>query len=88
MSQSEWDRRTRELQYLQDPLDLAVFVKKELQKDKVTEMLQLVRMASHSMQVVVSWNHIVDHLLANNKVTDAMKVYNEVRAMCTCNCWR
>ena len=78
MSTSDWNRRKRELQYLKDPLDLANFVKKELAKDKSTEMLQLVRMASHSMQCIVSWNHIIDHLLAKEKVTEALKIYNEV----------
>lgn len=78
MSTSEWDRRRKELQYLRDPLDLANFVKKELGKGKSTEMLQLVRMASHSMQCIVSWNHIIDNLMGKERVTDALKVYNEV----------
>ncbi len=74
-----WDRRKRELQYLRDPLELALFVKQELRKGKAKEMLQLVRMASHSMQCIVSWNHVVDHLLAVGRVSEALKVYNEVR---------
>jgi pentatricopeptide repeat protein len=73
-----FDARRRELRWLKDPLEVAAFVKKELGKDKATEMLQLVRMASHSMQVVVSWNHIVDYYLAKERVSDALKVYNEV----------
>ena len=78
MSVSEWERRKKELRHLQDPLELATFVRKELGKGKVTEMLQLVRMASHSMQCIVSWNHIIDHYLAKERVNDALKVYNEV----------
>lgn len=78
MSVSDWERRKKELRHLQDPLELATFVAKELRKDKATEMLQLVRMASHSMQCVVSWNHIIDHYLAKERVNDALKVYNEV----------
>lgn len=78
MSDSEWNRRKRELRHLQDPLELATFVQNELRKDKITEMLQLVRMASHSMQCIVSWNHIVDYYLAHERVNDALKVYNEV----------
>ena len=77
MSQAEWDRRKKELQFLHDPLEVAAFVKQELAKGKSKEMLQLVRMASHSMQVIVSWNHIIDHLMKTN-VNDAMKIYNEV----------
>lgn len=68
-----------ELRHLQDPLELATFVKRELAKGKATEMLQLVRMASHSMECIVSWNHIIDHYLAKERVNDALKVYNEMK---------
>lgn len=78
ISDSDWNRRKRELRHLQDPLDLAAFVKQELAKGKVEEMLQLVRMASNSMQCIVSWNHIIDHYLAKERVKDALKVYNDV----------
>jgi pentatricopeptide repeat protein len=78
MTGPEWDRRRRELQHLHDPLEVAAFVKQELAKGKTKEMLQLVRMASHSMQVVVSWNHIIDHLMKKTSVSEALKVYNEV----------
>lgn len=79
MSDTDWNRRKRELRYLQDPLDLAQFVRAELNKDKVDEMKQLVQMASHSMACVVSWNHIIDHYLAKSQVSNAIKVYNDVR---------
>ncbi|KAI2478140.1 pentatricopeptide repeat protein [Pyrenophora tritici-repentis] len=79
MSNSDWDRRKRELRHLQDPLDLANFVKQELAKGKEDEMLQLVRMACHSMMCVVSWNHIINHKLADGRVNDALKVYNEMK---------
>ncbi|EFQ91810.1 hypothetical protein PTT_11288 [Pyrenophora teres f. teres 0-1] len=79
MSDSDWNRRKMELRHLQDPLDLATFVKQELAKGKEDEMLQLVRMACHSMQCVVSWNHIIDHKLANGRVNDAFKIYNEMK---------
>lgn len=78
VSPADWNKRRRELQYLSDPLELANFVRKELGKDKETEMLQLVRMASKDMQCVVSWNHIVRHMLAKGKTAQAMKIYNEV----------
>jgi hypothetical protein len=81
MSETDWNRRKRELRFLQDPLDLAQFVHAELKKDRVEEMKQLVRMASHSMPCVVSWNHIIDHYLASSKVGDALKVYNDVRTV-------
>ncbi|KAF1836217.1 pentatricopeptide repeat protein-like protein [Decorospora gaudefroyi] len=79
VSDSDWNRRKRELRHLQDPLELATFVKNELRKEKVEEMLQLVRMASHSMQCIVSWNHIIDYYLAKERVNDALKVYNDMK---------
>lgn len=74
----DWNRRRRELKHLTDPLELATFVQNELMKDKEEEMLQLVRMASHSMQCIVSWNHLIDYSLAKGKVSQAFKIYNEV----------
>ncbi|KAH3973151.1 hypothetical protein HBI56_178530 [Parastagonospora nodorum] len=79
VSDRDWNNRKRELRHLQDPLELAVFVKSELRKGKAAEMLQLVRMASHSMACIVSWNHIIDHYLANERIADAMKVYNDMK---------
>jgi len=79
MSSIDWNRRKLELRHLQDPLELATFVKKELAKNRSEEMLQLVRMASHSMECIVSWNHIIDHYLKEGRVNDAIKIYNDVR---------
>ncbi|KAF2111682.1 hypothetical protein BDV96DRAFT_499136 [Lophiotrema nucula] len=76
---SEWSKRKRELQHLADPLELANFVKQQLGKDKPAEMLQLVQMASHEMQCIVSWNHIIDHCLAKGKVSLAVKTYNDMK---------
>lgn len=78
MSDSDLDRRRRELRFLKDPLELANFVKDELGKDKIREMQQLVLMASQSMQCVVSFNHIIDYLLSKGRVNDGLKVYNDV----------
>ncbi|KAK3203110.1 hypothetical protein GRF29_112g239218 [Pseudopithomyces chartarum] len=78
MTQAEWDRRRKELMFLHDPLEVAAFVKQELAKGRTKEMLQLVCMASHSMQVIVSWNHIIDHMMKTN-VNDAMKTYNDMK---------
>ncbi|CBX99870.1 hypothetical protein IAQ61_002902 [Plenodomus lingam] len=77
--EKDWNRRKRELRYLQDPLELATFVSKELRKDRVEEMLQLVIMASHSMECIVSWNHIIDYYLSKERIKDAIKVYNDMK---------
>ncbi|ORY10406.1 hypothetical protein BCR34DRAFT_485685 [Clohesyomyces aquaticus] len=79
MSLKDWRSRQQELRYLTDPLELAGFVRKELKKDKAEEMLQLVRMASASMQCIVSWNHIIDHHLAKGSIGQATKIYNEMK---------
>lgn len=86
VTDADWNARKRELQYLRDPLEVAAFVRKELDKGKYQEMLQLVRMASHSMQVIVSWNHIIDDCLARERVSEALKIYNEVISYRTCEC--
>ena len=77
---SDWNNRRKELQYLADPLELAEFVKAELKKGKSKEMLQLVRMASNSMQCIVGWNHIIDNQLKEGHVAQAVKIYNDVSA--------
>jgi hypothetical protein len=79
MSERDWHNRLAELRHLRDPLELASFIKSELRKDRGAEMWQLARMASHSMECVVSWNHLIDHFLVKERVGDALKVYNEVR---------
>jgi hypothetical protein len=76
---SDWNNRRKELQYLADPLELAEFVKAELKKGKSKEMLQLVRMASNSMQCIVGWNHIIDNQLKEGHVAQAVKIYNDMK---------
>lgn len=76
--QADWNRRRRELQHLNDPMELANFVKQQLGKEKDEEMLQLVRIASRTMQCIVGWNHLIKHTLDKGKVSQALKVYNEV----------
>lgn len=78
VSKPDWNRRARELQYLSDPLELAVFVKRELRKDKFDEMLTLVRMASREGQRIVSWNYIIYYALQVGRVSVALRIYNEV----------
>lgn len=69
----------RELQYLKDPLKLADHVRRTLQRGDVEKALGLTRIASKDMECIVSWNHIIGHLLSQKQITAAMKLYNEVR---------
>lgn len=68
----------RELQFLPDPLKLADHVRGVLKKGDVEKALALARIASKDMECVVSWNHIIGHLLSEKQVSAALKLYNEV----------
>lgn len=68
----------RELQFLPDPLKLADHVRGVLKKGDVEKALALTRIASKDMECVVSWNHIIGHLLSEKQVSAALKLYNEV----------
>lgn len=68
----------KELQYLPDPLKLAEHVRGVLKKGDVEKALGLTRIASKDMECIVSWNHIIGHLLSEKQVNAALKIYNEV----------
>ncbi|KAH0127204.1 hypothetical protein KCU67_g17352, partial [Aureobasidium melanogenum] len=68
-----------ELQYLPDPLKLADHVRGVLKKGDVEKALGLTRIASKDMECIVSWNHIIGHLLSEKQVTAALKIYNEMK---------
>ncbi|KAG9549725.1 IMP-specific 5'-nucleotidase-like protein 1, partial [Aureobasidium melanogenum] len=69
----------RELQYLPDPLKLADHVRGVLKKGDVEKALGLTRIASKDMECIVSWNHIIGHLLSEKQATTALKIYNEMK---------
>lgn len=70
----------RELPYLTDPLKLASHVLDLLHKGEAKKALVIVRLASsNQVPCTVSWNHLVDHDMKQGRVTDAMRIYNEVR---------
>lgn len=68
-----------ELRYLKDPLKLEQHIKYTLRCDKPDKALDLCRLASKSMDCVVSWNRVIEWLLNKNKINDALKVYNEMK---------
>lgn len=68
-----------ELRYLKDPLKLSDHIKYTLRCDKPEKALDLCRLASKSMNCVVSWNIVIDWLMRKYKVNDAIKVYNEMK---------
>lgn len=68
-----------ELRYLKDPLKLSEHVKYTLRCDKPEKALDLCRLASKTMSCVVSWNAVIDWMMRNKKINEALKIYNEMK---------
>jgi len=69
----------KHLQYLKDPLKIAEHVKATLDKDKFDEALLLTRNASRDALVTVSWNHLIDYQMKQQRLHGAIKLYNEMK---------
>ena len=67
-----------EVRWLKDPVKLADHTVKLLREDDFRKALEIVRLASKHMECTVSWNHLIDYKMSKAKVTDAVKLYNEV----------
>ena len=70
----------KEMPFLKDPLKLANYILGLLNKDEPKKALEVIRLASKKTACTVSWNHLVDYELSKDRVTAALKLYNEVRA--------
>lgn len=68
----------KELQYTTDPYHIAESVQKKLRENDFEKALMVTREASKDKQVIVSWNHLIEHQFANHKLGAAIKLYNEV----------
>jgi pentatricopeptide repeat protein len=68
-----------ELRYLKDPLKLSEHVKYTLKCNKPEKALDLCRLASKEMSCVVSWNAVIDWMMRNKKINEAIKIYNEMK---------
>lgn len=68
----------KELQLTTDPFHIAENVHKKLKENDFEKALMLAREASKDKQVVVSWNHLIEHQFAHQKLGAAIKLYNEV----------
>lgn len=69
----------KELVWLKDPFKLTEHIKFTLRNNDPDKALDLCRIASKSMDCVVSWNTIVDFYMQRYNINDAMKVYNEMK---------
>lgn len=68
----------RHMQFLQDPLKLADYIRTTLRNDDFETAEKVVHYASKTMLCVVSWNHLVDWQMSKGKMSAAIKTYNDV----------
>ncbi|KAK3374896.1 hypothetical protein B0H63DRAFT_437853 [Podospora didyma] len=69
----------KHLQYLKDPFDIAEHVQRTLDKGLFDEALLLTRKASRDTPVEVSWNHLIDYQMKNQRLHAAIKIFNEMK---------
>ncbi|MCJ1302565.1 hypothetical protein MMC08_005369, partial [Hypocenomyce scalaris] len=69
----------KEMPFLKDPLKLANYILGLLNKDEPKKALEVIRLASKKTACTVSWNHLVDYELSKDRVTAALKLYNEMK---------
>ncbi|RKF61255.1 Pentatricopeptide repeat-containing protein 2, mitochondrial [Golovinomyces cichoracearum] len=62
-----------------DPLKLADYIRRILNKGNFEVALKTVRDASRTTQCVVSWNHLIDWLMSKGKMRAAFKIYQEMK---------
>ncbi|KAI0393653.1 hypothetical protein F5Y17DRAFT_431284 [Xylariaceae sp. FL0594] len=77
-SKTDWAVR-KELEYLKDPVDVAYHVRAVLKKGQFEHAAHLTRIATKSMDVVVSWNHLIDYQLRKDSIHHALKLFNEMK---------
>lgn len=66
------------LDRLDDPWTIGKYVEKALARGAFEEAYRLVEKASKKHQLIVSWNYLIDHQLKQDKIKDAIKLYNDV----------
>lgn len=62
-----------------DPLLAAQHVAMLLSKDRVEDAQTFTRAASKHAQVIVSWNHLIGYTLGNQKLREALKLFQEMK---------
>lgn len=68
-----------ELRYLKDPLKLADYTLSLLQKDGYKKAYELVKMSSkEDVACTVAWNHLIGYEMSNARVSNAVKLFNDV----------
>lgn len=59
-------------------MKLADHTVKLLQEDDPEKALGIVKLASKDVECTVSWNHLIDYEMSKARVTNAVKLYNDV----------
>ena len=67
-----------EARWLKDPVKLADHTVKLLREDDPEKALGIVKLASKDVECTVSWNHLIDYEMSKARVTNAVKLYNDV----------
>lgn len=68
----------KHLEFLDNNFNIAEHVERTLERGDYDEALLLVREASRSHNVVVSWNYLIGYLMRNGRLHAAIKLYNDV----------
>ncbi|EEY20898.1 pentatricopeptide repeat protein [Verticillium alfalfae VaMs.102] len=74
----EWAVK-KHLERMDDPFIIAQHVSRTLAKDRYDEALLLVQQASKTAQCVVSWNHLIDFQMKNQKLNAAVRLLNDMK---------
>ncbi|KJZ76032.1 hypothetical protein HIM_04488 [Hirsutella minnesotensis 3608] len=69
----------KQLEYLRDPLHIADRVSKLLRVEEFDQALIMTRQASLHHNVVVSWNHLIDYQLRQQRLKPAIKLLNDMK---------
>ncbi|KAM5345525.1 hypothetical protein ACJ41O_011386 [Fusarium nematophilum] len=69
----------KQLEYMDDPWKIGQYVEQALAKDRYDEALLLTQTASKNLQVVVSWNHLINYMLQKQQLRNAVKLYNDMK---------
>ncbi|KAL1906366.1 hypothetical protein Sste5344_007842 [Sporothrix stenoceras] len=72
-------RAKQRLRYLNDAYTIAESTGTLLKKNEYDEAVTMVRLASKKDSVVVSWNLLIGHLMRQDKLAAAIKLYNEMK---------
>lgn len=66
------------MRWLKDPVRLADRTVNLLREGNAEKALEIVRLASKDVKCTVSWNHLIDYEMSKQRVSGAVKLYNEV----------